>query len=103
MVYLEELLDLDEMPETNIYSDHDLLVRLNVLAEVMQQDVSEIKRDHANHAASTDSRIRSIETAILLKADATAVQQLQAFRWWLAGGLAVASIAASLVMRKLGI
>src|SRR3569832_439361 len=66
-------------------TDHDLLVRLNVPAENPREDLNELKVNLAGHVSSTDQRIISLKELIGTKADASDVEMLKQFRWWMAG------------------
>lgn len=44
-------------------SDHDLLIRLNTLTEVIVRDVSEIKSEHAQAVSQLSTRVEALEQA----------------------------------------
>jgi hypothetical protein len=76
----QRVLNFPQMHEGSLTpSDHDILVRVELLAGLAQKDISEIKNSQASYAAATDVRIRALEVALQGKAESIEVEQLQ--RW----------------------
>lgn len=84
-------------------TDHDLLVRLNVFAEIMNREIRDMKNGQAAYSAANDARVRAIELILTDKADKGTVSQLQNFRWWIMGAAAVAGIFAHLLLKPFGL
>jgi hypothetical protein len=89
----QRVLNFPQMHEGSLTpSDHDILVRVELLAGLAQKDISEIKNSQASYAAATDVRIRALEVALQGKAESIEVEQLQR---WKSGMMVVHAMAGS--------